>query len=137
MVIHKGYRWCSGIATVSVLSVVSNLYWEAGEHMAQTRADAAVMRQTAARFDDVSRGLEAMLSGLLTELAALQSAWQGAGGRSFQQVQTQWAADQRAIQQALVETAAALRASGTGYDAIDTQAAGRVAATNRGISLPL
>lgn len=95
------------------------------------------MRQTAARFDEVSRGLEAMLSGLLTELAALQSAWQGAGGRSFQQVQTQWAADQRAIQQALVETAAALRASGTGYDAIDTQAASRVAATHRGISLPL
>lgn len=116
---------------------MSYLYWEAGEHMAQTRADAAVMRQTAARFDEVSRDLEAMLSGLLTELAALQSAWQGAGGRSFQQVQAQWAADQRAIQQALAETATALRASGTGYDAADAQAAGRVAATDRGISLPL
>ncbi|GLH94739.1 WXG100 family type VII secretion target [Phytohabitans aurantiacus] len=105
--------------------------------MTQTRADAAVMRQTAARFDEVSRGLEAMLSGLLVELAALQSQWRGAGGRSFQQVQAQWAADQRAIQQALVETAAALRASGTGYDATDTQAATRVATVNRGISLPL
>lgn len=105
--------------------------------MAQTHVDAAVMRQTAARFDEVGRGLEAMLNNLMAELEALRGAWQGAGGRSFQEVRAQWAADQRAIQQALAETAAALRASGTGYDATDVQAAGRIAATNRGMTLPL
>ena len=68
--------------------------------MAQTHVDAAVMRQTAARFDEVGRGLEAMLNNLMAELEAL-------------------------------------RASGTGYDATDVQAAGRIAATNRGMTLPL
>ena len=43
----------------------------------------------------------------------------------------------RRSSRALAETAAALRAAGHGYDATDNQAAGRVAATHRGITLPL
>lgn len=95
------------------------------------------MQRTAAKFDEVNRGLEAMLKSLLAELEVLRTSWQGAGGRSFEQVKSQWAADQQVIQQTLAETAAAIRASGRSYDATDSQAASRVAATNRGISLPL
>ena len=42
-----------------------------------------------------------------------------------------------ALQRALRETATAIRTAGRQYDASDTEAAGRVAGTNRGIQLPL
>jgi WXG100 family type VII secretion target len=95
------------------------------------------MQRAAARFDEVNRELDAMLKGLLAELEVLRGAWQGAGGRTFEQVKTQWAADQAAIHRSLAETAAAIRSAGQSYAATDDQAAGRMAATNPGISLPL
>ncbi|MEU5562749.1 MULTISPECIES: WXG100 family type VII secretion target [Micromonospora] len=106
--------------------------------MSQTQAEAAVMQQTATRFEQVDQSLQSMLSGLLAELAVLQQAWRGAGGRSFEQVKQQWAQDQAALQRALRETAGAIRTTGQQYDASDSEAAGRVAGTNRGgIQLPL
>lgn len=105
--------------------------------MDRTEAEAAVLERTAAKFDQVNRDLEAMLKGLMSRLEVLRDAWQGAGGRSFEQVKLQWADDQAAIQRALAETAAALRAAGRGYAAADDQAASRIAATHRGIELPL
>ncbi|MFC4108946.1 WXG100 family type VII secretion target [Micromonospora zhanjiangensis] len=105
--------------------------------MSQTQAEAAVMRQTAARFEQVDQSLQTMLSGLLAELEALQTAWQGAGGRSFEQVKQQWSRDQAAMQRALRETASAIRTAGQHYDLSDSEAASRVATTNRGIQLPL
>ncbi|MDG4795339.1 WXG100 family type VII secretion target [Micromonospora sp. WMMD1082] len=106
--------------------------------MSQTQAEAAVMQQTAAKFEQTDQSLQSMLSGLLAQLEVLQQAWRGAGGRSFEQVKQQWAQDQASLQQALRETAGAIRTAGTQYDASDTEAAGRMAATNRGgIQLPL
>ncbi|GAA4693053.1 WXG100 family type VII secretion target [Phytohabitans rumicis] len=105
--------------------------------MEQTQAEAAVLERTAAKFDEVNRELEAMLKGLMAELEVLRSAWQGAGGRSFEQVKSQWVRDQAGIQQSLAETAAAIRTAGRGYEATDSQAASRVAATGGGITLPL
>jgi WXG100 family type VII secretion target len=103
----------------------------------QTQAEAAVMRQTAGRFEQVDQSLQGMLSGLLAELEVLQRAWRGAGGRSFEQVKVAWSQDQAALQRALRETAAAIRTAGQHYDASDSDAAGRVAMTQRGIQLPL
>lgn len=103
----------------------------------ETQAEAAVMRQTAQRFDRVNESLQGMLNNLLGELEVLRQAWQGSGGRSFEQVKQQWAADQRSMHQALSETATAIRTSGRQYDASDSEAGHRVAATNRGITLPL
>lgn len=105
--------------------------------MDRTQAEAVVLERTAAKFDQVNRDLESMLKGLMSQLEALRDAWQGAGGRSFEQVKVQWADDQAAIQRTLAETAAALRAAGLGYDAADDQAATRLASTHRGIELPL
>jgi WXG100 family type VII secretion target len=105
--------------------------------MDRTEAEAAVLERTAAKFDQVNRDLEAMLKGLMAQLEVLREAWQGAGGRSFEQVKTQWADDQAAIQRTLTETAAALRAAGQSYAVADVQAAGRLAATHRGLDLPL
>ncbi|MFD0786831.1 WXG100 family type VII secretion target [Micromonospora azadirachtae] len=106
--------------------------------MSQTQAEAAVMQQTAARFEQVDQSLQSMLTSLLTELDVLQQAWRGAGGRSFEQVKQQWAQDQAALQRALRETASAIRTAGQHYDVSDTEAAGRIAGTNRGgIQLPL
>ena len=96
------------------------------------------MAQTAARFDQVNLGLEAMLRRLMTELEALRSQWQGAGGRSFEQVKTAWAHDQEALHRALGETAEAIRRSAAHYDATDAAAATRLGpARSGGLTLPL
>lgn len=105
--------------------------------VSQTQAEAAVMEQTATKFESVDQSLQSMLSSLMGELEVLQSAWRGAGGRSFEQVKQQWSQDQSAIHRALRETASAIRTSGQQYDSTDSEASGRVAATNRGIQLPL
>lgn len=95
------------------------------------------MEQTAAKFEQVNESLQGMLSGLMSELEVLQSAWQGQGGRSFEQVKVQWAQDQKALSTALAETATAIRTSGVNYTASDSDASARVASTNHGIQLPL
>ncbi|RKR89760.1 WXG100 family type VII secretion target [Micromonospora pisi] len=105
--------------------------------VSQTQAEAAVMQQTAKKFEDVDQSLQSMLNSLMNELEGLQQAWRGAGGRSFEQVKQQWAADQAKLGRALRETAGAIRTSGQQYDASDSEAASRVANTNRGIQLPL
>ena len=105
--------------------------------VSQTQAQAAVMRQTADKFEQVDQSLQSMLSGMMAELEALQHAWRGAGGRSFEQVKQQWAQDQAAMQRALRETATAIRTAGQQYEASDSEAASRIATTNRGIQLPL
>ena len=100
--------------------------------MSQTQAEAAVMRQTAQRFEQVDESLQSTLTRLMAELEELQTAWQGAGGRSFAQVKQAWSQNQAAIQQALRETATAIRTAGQQYDASDAEAASRVSAVNRG-----
>lgn len=105
--------------------------------VSQTQADTAVMEQTAARFEQVDQELHSMLSGLMAQLEVLQQAWRGAGGRSFEQVKQQWALDQRRLQEALRETAAAVRTSGQGYGTTDMAASERVSRANRPIELPL
>lgn len=106
--------------------------------MSQTQAEAAVMQQTAAKFEQVDQSLQSMLTGLLAELEVLQQAWRGAGGRSFEQVKQQWSQDQAALHRALRETAGAVRTAGRQYNVSDDEVASRVAGTNRGgIQLPL
>ncbi|MEQ4303773.1 WXG100 family type VII secretion target [Plantactinospora sp. B6F1] len=106
--------------------------------MSQTQAEAAVMEQTATKFETVDQSLQSMLTSLMGELEVLQSAWRGAGGRSFEQVKQQWAQNQEQIHRALRETATAIRTSGQQYDASDTEASSRMNATNAGgITLPL
>jgi len=105
--------------------------------VAQTQANADVMEATAKKFESVNDSLQGMLTRLISELEGLNAAWRGAGGRSFAQVKQAWAEDQQRIQRALSETATAIRTSGRQYSSSDTEAASRVAATNRGINLPL
>ncbi len=112
---------------------------ERGEFVVPTtQAQAAVMERTAARFEQVNQSLQGMLSRLLSELEVLRSQWQGAGGRSFEQVKLAWADDQQALSRALAETASAIRTSGRRYDATDSDAAGRMTSAGRGgLRLPL
>jgi len=105
--------------------------------VSQTQAEAEVMAATAAKFDSANEDLQSMLRRLMSELESLQSAWKGAGGRSFQQVKEAWAVDQSALQRALTETSSAIRTSGQQYSATDAEAAHRVGASHAGINLPL
>jgi WXG100 family type VII secretion target len=95
------------------------------------------MAKTAGQFDSVGQSLDNMLSRLMGELTVLESAWVGSGGRAFTQVKAAWETQQRQIQRALTETAAAIRTSGTTYSSTDDESASRVNATNRSVNLPL
>lgn len=96
------------------------------------------METTARKFENVNSELQTMLTGLMNRLEVLRSAWQGAGGRSFERVKTSWGDNQKLLQRALEETATAIRISGQQYSATDAEAASRVGGTDRGgIQLPL
>ena len=73
--------------------------------VAQTKAEAAVMASTAAKFDHVNDSLQSMLSTLMSELSALNGTWRGLGASAFEQVKSQYAADLKALNQALAQTA--------------------------------
>lgn len=106
--------------------------------MSQTRAQAAFMETTASKFETTNGELQSMLSTLLGNLEVLQSGWQGAGGRSFEQVKRQWSDDQKKLQDALLQTADAIRTSGQGYASTDSDSSSRMNSVNRGgINLPL
>lgn len=106
--------------------------------MAITQAEAAVMAATADRFDSVNTSLQAMLRRLETELDALRTQWQGAGGRSFEQVRLAWAAEQAKLHRALAETAVGMRSAAGHYAATDDAASSRLAPVAKAaISLPL
>jgi WXG100 family type VII secretion target len=106
--------------------------------VAQTQAEAAVMASTAAKFNNVNDSLQSMLSTLMSELSVLSSTWKGMGATAFEQVKQQYAADLKALNQALSETADSIQQSGTGYTSTDTSAASRVANSGGGgVQLPL
>ncbi|MEU4419504.1 WXG100 family type VII secretion target [Actinoplanes sp. NPDC024001] len=105
--------------------------------MAQTKAEAAVMANTATKFEQVNTDLQGMLNTLMTELSVLSSAWKGLGATAFEQVKTQYAADLKSLNDALAETATAIRSSGASYEAADTDAASRVTRTGGTFTLPL
>jgi WXG100 family type VII secretion target len=106
--------------------------------VAQTQAEAAVMASTAAKFNNVNDSLQSMLSTLMSELSVLSSTWKGMGATAFEQVKQQYAADLKALNQALSETADSIQQSGTGYTSTDTSAASRVANSGgSGVQLPL
>ncbi|MBO3740817.1 WXG100 family type VII secretion target [Actinoplanes flavus] len=105
--------------------------------MAQTQAEAAVMASTATKFDDTNAALQSMLSTLMSELSVLSSSWKGLGANAFEHVKQQYAADLKSLNNALAETAEAIRSSGTSYDAADSDAASRVSQTGGTFTLPL
>jgi WXG100 family type VII secretion target len=104
--------------------------------MQTTQAEAAVMLQTATKFDTVNSSLQSTLKRLLSELEVLRTQWQGAGGRSFEQVKQEWADDQTALNQALTATAENMRTAAGQYTTSDANAAGRMKPSAT-VSLPL
>lgn len=95
------------------------------------------METAAAKFESVNESLQTMLSRLLNELEALQTAWVGRGGRSFTQVKEAYAANQRKLSDALRETATSIRSSGRNYSASDDHSSSQVGAINTQVNLPL
>jgi len=102
-----------------------------------TQSESAVMATTAAKFDSVNESLQSMLSTLMNELSSLSSTWKGLGAGAFEQVKTQYAADLKALNQALSETAVSIKESGIGYDTTDTDAASKVTNSGGSFNLPL
>jgi WXG100 family type VII secretion target len=102
-----------------------------------TEAQAAVMAKAAGQFEQVNSSIQSMMSGLMNQLAPLQSRWVGAGGTSFTNVKVQFDDDMKKISQALSETAEAIRTSGQQYTVSDDTTQQRMTAANHGVSLPL
>lgn len=96
-----------------------------------------MMEQTAGRFESTNGDLQTMLRNLLNQLEALQGAWVGRGAQSFHSVKERWSQDQTKLQQALLETAGAIRSSGRNYDSTDSEASSRMNSISGGPSLPL
>jgi WXG100 family type VII secretion target len=105
--------------------------------VAQTQAESAVMASTAAKFDEANNSLQSMLKTLMSELSTLSSAWKGLGAMEFEKVKQQYAKDLSDLNRALTDTAEAIRTSGVGYDASDSDAANRVTKSGGSYSLPL
>ena len=103
--------------------------------MSSTQAEAAVMAQVAARFDEVQHTLRTTLTNLMREVESIQPHFTGRGGASFQHVSRAWAEDQERLLRALAETASAIRSAARVYTAADDAAADRMRVP--GITLPL
>lgn len=103
--------------------------------MSSTQAEAAVMAQVAAKFDDVRESLRATLSNLMREVEAVRPHFQGRGGASFQRVAQAWAHHQERLLRALAETANAVRTAGRVYTATDEASAERMRVAT--VALPL
>lgn len=95
------------------------------------------MESAAGKFESVNESLQGMLTRLMNELQALQSAWQGAGGKSFEQVKQAYEGNQKKLSEALRETATAIRTSGKQYTATDEDARAMVGGINTSVNLPL
>jgi WXG100 family type VII secretion target len=103
--------------------------------MAVSQTSTELMETTARKFEDVNASLDGMLRRLLNELEGLRTQWTGAGGNSFTNVKQAWAAEQKNLNQALAETATAIRTAGKQYATTDSAAAGRFPTPH--VNLPL
>jgi WXG100 family type VII secretion target len=90
------------------------------------------MAQTAAKFDQTNQDLTSMLNTLMNQLSVLQSAWAGRGAKAFETVRAQYQADLTKINQALAETAEAIKTSGVGYDTTDESTASSMTSAGGG-----
>jgi WXG100 family type VII secretion target len=105
--------------------------------VSETHAQSAVMASTAAKFETANSSLTSMLNNLMSELSVLSTAWKGMAAGEFEKVKTQYVKDLSHLNRALAETAEAIRTSGVGYDASDSEAAARVTKSGGGYTLPL
>lgn len=106
--------------------------------VSQTQASSGDMAKVAGNFEQVNNDLTAMLTKLMDRLSVLQTAWVGSGGRAFESVKNQYQQDLKQLNNALAETAEAIKTSGVSYESTDSSAASIVAKSGGGgINLPL
>lgn len=105
--------------------------------MALTQSQSDQMAQTAKDFDQVNSSLQGMLTRLMNELSVLSGAWKGQGAMAFEDVKNEYANDLKRLNDALAETAEAIRTSGASYEATDSAAASHVRQTGGQFTLPL
>jgi WXG100 family type VII secretion target len=104
----------------------------------QTQASSTEMARVSGNFETVSAELTETLSKLIGQLSHLQTAWVGSGGRAFEDVKTRYEADLKKLNQALLQTAEAIKTSGASYESTDTTSASAITkAGGSGLNLPL
>ena len=106
--------------------------------VSQTQAQTSEMASVAAKFDSANSSLTTTLNTLMSNLSMLSSSWKGLAAGEFEKVKTQYEKDLSDLNRELAATAEAIRASGVGYDASDSEAASRVTKSGGGgYTLPL
>ncbi|MDI6100609.1 WXG100 family type VII secretion target [Actinoplanes sp. NEAU-A12] len=105
--------------------------------MALTQSESNKMAQTAKDFDEVNSSLQDMLTRLMGQLSVLSGAWKGQGALAFEHVKNEYANDLKRLNDALAETAEAIRTSGASYESTDSAAASYVRQTGGQFTLPL
>lgn len=88
--------------------------------------DTALMAKTAGDVDGAADRLTSMLTGLMNQLAPLQTAWTGAGGSSFQSVRERFDSDMMRLNNALRAIAQAVRSAGQDYTTGDEEVSAAV-----------
>ncbi len=89
--------------------------------MSQMQSDTGIMQKTSQDVDGVADRLTSQLNGLMSQLAPLESAWQGAGAGSFQQVRQRFDQDMAKLNVALRAVAEAVGSAGKDYDVSDEE----------------
>jgi WXG100 family type VII secretion target len=85
------------------------------------RTDSGLMIKAEQDVDGVADRLTSMLTSLLNELTVLQSAWVGAAGSSFQDVQERFETDMAKLNRSLRSLAEAVGSSGKDYVVSDEE----------------
>ena len=96
------------------------------------------MATAAKNFDSANSAITSTLNTLMSQLTMLNGSWKGLAATEFENVKNRYQKDLTDLNQALAETAEAIRASGVGYSTSDTDAASRVTKSGGGgYTLPL
>lgn len=88
--------------------------------------DKQQMDTTGRNFDTTADDLNSSLTSLGSRVAAVQAAWVGRGGATFQNVMANWSDATAKMYTALRETAGLIRAGGVSYTNTDDESANRV-----------
>jgi early secretory antigenic target protein ESAT-6 len=89
------------------------------------KVDFGAVSQAAGDIHTQSNQIEQELSDLRSQIANLESIWQGSASENFQHTKSQWLQAAQDLQQTLAAIGAAVSSTGENYQGVERQNAGR------------
>jgi WXG100 family type VII secretion target len=85
------------------------------------------LQSTATQLNAGAANIESILSGLKTQVSALQGEWEGVAQARFQELWAEWDRSAKGIQDALHGISQLTQSAGSGYEGMETRIAGSFA----------